>query len=60
MENYKSETMAKKILLILGMGGIQIAGNQTAKNTIKYLEKNGYLVRACSFIPEDYPNRIDP
>jgi len=52
--------MAKKILLILGTSDIQIAGNQTSKNTIRYLEKFGYIVRACSFLPDDYPNLDDP
>lgn len=61
MEVHKPEAMAKRIFLISGLcGGIQVAGNQSIKNTIKYLSEFGHDVFVFSFLPENYPGLENP
>jgi len=52
--------MQKKIFLISGFSDIEIAGNQSMKNGIKYLSEFGYKIFVFSFFPKDYPNLQNP
>lgn len=48
-----------KILIIGGLGDLEIAGNQVLKNTIYYFLKFGFRVTMITAIPVNYPNRLE-
>jgi glycosyltransferase involved in cell wall biosynthesis len=52
--------MAKKIFLISGLIDLQMAGNQTFKNTVYYLAKAGFEMTVFSFLPDNYPELLQP
>ena len=52
--------MNKTIFMISGFTDVEKAGNQTFKNTIKYLSEYGYRLKVFTFIPNNYGNLQDP
>lgn len=48
------------IYVISGLTDIEIAGNQTFRNTLKYLCETGYRLRVFTFMPARFPNLDDP
>jgi glycosyltransferase involved in cell wall biosynthesis len=51
--------VAKVILMISGLADVEVAGNQSLKNGIKYLSEFGYRIKVFTFMPENYPNLQD-
>jgi len=49
-----------KILIIGGLGDLEMAGNQVFKNTIYYFLKSNFRVAMTTAIPANYPNRLEP
>jgi len=49
----------KKIFIISGFSDIEISGNQSMKNNIKYFSSFGYKVFVFSFFPKNYTNLQD-
>ena len=49
-----------KIFFISGFGDVQSRGNQTMKNTVKYLSEFGHKIDVFTFLPGDYPNLLNP
>ena len=47
--------MRKRVLILSGLVDFQRAGNQTFKQTVKYLSRQ-YDIVIASFLPDDYPN----
>ncbi len=48
------------IYVISGLTDIEIAGNQTFRNTLKYLCEARYRLRVFTFMPARFPNLDDP
>ena len=48
------------IFMISGFTDVEIAGNQTFKNALKYLSEFGYKIEVFTFLPSNYPNLQDP
>ena len=56
MTNYSKH----KIFMVSGFTDVEVAGNQSFRNTIKYLSDFGYSIDVFTFMLEDYPNLQDP
>ncbi len=52
--------ISKHIFLISGLSDVETAGNQSMKNSLRYLSEFGYKIWVFSFMPKDYPNLQDP
>lgn len=48
--------MCDKVFFISGLSDIQVFGNQSMKNTIKFLSEFGCSVHVWTFLPNDFPN----
>jgi glycosyltransferase involved in cell wall biosynthesis len=46
--------------MITGLSDIELAGNQSLKNAIRYLSCFGYQIIVFTFIPNNYPNLQNP
>ena len=46
--------------MVGGFSDIEIAGNQSMKNSIKFLAEFVYQIQVFTFMPEGYPNLQEP
>lgn len=48
------------IYMVSGLAEVEIAGNQSMKNTIKYLSEFGHKISIFSFLPQNYATLQNP
>jgi len=52
--------MSHTIFMITGLSDVEIAGNQSLKNSLTFLSKSDFHIHLFSFLPSNYPNLEKP